>query len=53
MNNIIVSPDIGQLRQMIPAGTNVVVLYDRNVTVWMEQVTDPSDHDNSLMEGKD
>jgi 3-dehydroquinate synthase len=42
MNNIIISPDIGQLRQMIPAGTHVVVLYDRNVTVWMEQAADPS-----------
>jgi len=42
MNNVIVSTDPGQLRQMVPAGTKVVLLYDRNVTVWMEQAADPS-----------
>jgi 3-dehydroquinate synthase len=42
MNNVIVSTDPGQLRQMVPAGTKVVLLYDRNVSVWMEQITDPS-----------
>jgi 3-dehydroquinate synthase len=42
MNNTIVSTDFGQLRQMVPAGTEVVLLYDRNVSVWMEQAADPS-----------
>ncbi len=42
MNNIVVSTDLGQLRQMVPAGTKVVILYDRNVSVWMEQAVDPS-----------
>ncbi|MFA5301447.1 MAG: type I 3-dehydroquinate dehydratase [Bacteroidales bacterium] len=42
MNNIFISKDIGQLRQMVPAGTNVVLLYDRNVSVWMEKAADPS-----------
>ncbi|MFA7089103.1 MAG: type I 3-dehydroquinate dehydratase [Bacteroidales bacterium] len=42
MSNIVISTDFGQLRQMVPAGTKVVLLYDRNVSVWMEQAVDPS-----------
>lgn len=42
MNEIIFENDFEKMRQLIPAGTHTVVLYDRNVAQWMSLAADPS-----------
>ena len=37
---VILSEDFGKLRKLVPEGSRVVVLYDRNVEPWFKRMAD-------------
>jgi 3-dehydroquinate synthase len=39
---VILSEDFGKLRKLVPEGSRVVVLYDRNVEPWFKRMADPA-----------
>ena len=42
MHEINIENDFEKMRQLIPAGTHTVVLYDRNAAQWMSLAADPA-----------